>query len=431
MSRRPEHAIYPEAIPRDAPPSAWRVEDDPYGSVDLVAGRVRAPLSGFACPCGQDHAAGIRWHEQGHVAFTPANWHALARTQGIPIPLIEAVEDARVGARLDGAGIARPPAYCPDLLARQMPQMLMAGDLSQIALALCGAWHHPESRRVAEDWLSHVDAGSEPARFALYARGLLRSELTHDPEDPDFTGEITFAMSLSVARHMLQAQESFSLEMRQRQPGDGRKPGEAGRWMPMTIQEPALTHPARRGVQRRWTSRDEGVLPSAIHRLAVDGRIFKQSAHRPERLALLVDCSGSMLWDEADLRRLLDQSPASTVALYASQPNQHGYLRVVARNGRRVADGAMALDRFPMGGANGCDGPALRWLGSQRGRRVWLSDGHVNGLDGNHAALIADTDHWVRAGRVMRVPDVETALAVAMGRVSHRPGWAVSDDDDD
>src|SRR5262249_57387194 len=85
--------------------------------------------------------------------------------------------------------------------------------------------------------------------------------------------------------------------------------------------------------------------------------------------AVLIDDSGSMHWNEEKFYELVRQIPAGTIAAYSGEGGT-GVLRILAKDGRMVAP---ELISTPYGG-NEVDGPALRWLAQQRGRKGWGSD---------------------------------------------------------
>jgi hypothetical protein len=185
----------------------------------------------------------------------------------------------------------------------------------------------------------------------------------------------------------------------------------------MDIEHVPLSKPARAYPSRKHTAREEGVIPSAMHRFATDGRIFKQPAHRPEPLTVLVDCSGSMSWDHEQLQELLDKVPATTVALYSGNGHQ-GKLRIVAEKGKKCEDRYVGQ---PMGGSNTIDGIALRWLAKHKGKKLWVSDGYVNGLGGSDYTLHKDAAAVVLKHKIMRVRHHPEAMEVISRRRPFKP----------
>jgi len=94
---------------------------------------------------------------------------------------------------------------------------------------------------------------------------------------------------------------------------------------------------------------------------------------------ILLDHSGSMSINEAQLQQLLHRSPLATIAAYSGGDYVDtdgwaaGHLTILAKEGRYAAKSV-----WPMfAGGNVVDGPALRWLAKQARPRVWISDGEV------------------------------------------------------
>ncbi|HKB15187.1 MAG TPA: hypothetical protein VKF62_03935, partial [Planctomycetota bacterium] len=133
---------------------------------------------------------------------------------------------------------------------------------------------------------------------------------------------------------------------------------------------------------------EEGLEFRFPHRLLLDRRVF---ARRRRLLggSVLVDASASMKLEPKDLLAIVAAAPGAEVACYEGTAEGWGVVRVLARDGRRVAD---SLVDPPLGkGANVIDGPALRWLATRRRPRIWVSDGHVRGV-GDRAAVELDLD---------------------------------------
>lgn len=81
-------------------------------------------------------------------------------------------------------------------------------------------------------------------------------------------------------------------------------------------------------------------------------------------------------------------------------------MRILASGGRRVADSFVAC---PSRGENCIDGPVLAWLATQKGPRLWISDGVVVGAGGDRSPEhVADANRLLKAGRIFRVekPDL-------------------------
>lgn len=123
--------------------------------------------------------------------------------------------------------------------------------------------------------------------------------------------------------------------------------------------------------------RDEGATPTAPYRLILDGRIFCRR-QRVKGGTVLIDNSGSMSFSSDDLERIVTTAPGAVVAAYSGYRSS-GELAIVAERGRMASK--HDLDAVERHGGNVIDGPALRWLASMPGPRVWVSDGFVTGCD--------------------------------------------------
>jgi hypothetical protein len=140
-----------------------------------------------------------------------------------------------------------------------------------------------------------------------------------------------------------------------------------------------------------------------------DGRAFGARRRAPAG-AMLVDCSGSMSLQQADLERAVATAPAMIVALYGSLPDDldAGRLVIVAADGRMTD---VAAARAGLGIGNVVDVPALRWLCRQSAPRVWISDGGVTGVgDKMGQNLTQEAADLVRDGRVRRVRSIAEYL---------------------
>jgi hypothetical protein len=127
-------------------------------------------------------------------------------------------------------------------------------------------------------------------------------------------------------------------------------------------------------------------------------RIFTRKT-RALGAVIVVDCSGSMAWNDADLAEVIDLTAGATVLCYstgytADHDNPNAW--IVAKNNARVRH----LPEFP--GGNGCDGPALAYAvrvlrqGSAH-PVVWVSDQRVTGKGDTYSpTLRRETDALVR-----------------------------------
>ena len=118
-------------------------------------------------------------------------------------------------------------------------------------------------------------------------------------------------------------------------------------------------------------------------RWVIDRKAFRKRRPLGNAGALLIDSSGSMHLSVEHIERIMKVSPTVTMAKYQCNMTQkdydngvkqghHGKLCILAKGGKRIS--ALELDRYTVGGVNGCDLPALEWLAKQNGPRFWISD---------------------------------------------------------
>jgi hypothetical protein len=180
----------------------------------------------------------------------------------------------------------------------------------------------------------------------------------------------------------------------------------------LRIVQPKLSIPLRPGRGGRgWRAGREGSVVRYLARWPVDRAVFRRRARR-QGATLLVDNSGSMALEIADLDRLLLATPQGTrVAIYSGS-GASGELRIVADGGRRATASQLAR----AGRGNVVDLPALEWLAKQPLPRLWVSDGIVTGVgDRGSEALRRRCMALCRRGRIRRVAKLEEATSLLRG----------------
>lgn len=174
-------------------------------------------------------------------------------------------------------------------------------------------------------------------------------------------------------------------------------------WIIPEVVEPELTVRQVAG-NRAVTSADSGtsIRWSNLHRISTDGRVFARKTRRPGTLqkgTVLIDVSGSMNIETADIAALVERLPQATIAIYSGD-GKRAWIVVVAKNGRRVAD--IDGPDVPRNGGNTCDGPALLWLSRQDSPRIWICDGFVTGR-GDNFIDPAECAAIMQAGQILQV----------------------------
>jgi hypothetical protein len=180
-------------------------------------------------------------------------------------------------------------------------------------------------------------------------------------------------------------------------------------WGAMTIHEPRLTHKLplhKRPAGKKAT--DMGIAPVNIHRLLIDGKCFSKKKRLPSA-TMLIDASGSMSWSDEQLRAIIEAVPATTIATYSGDGFQ-GELWIIAKDGKWVPD-----TKSP-GGGNDVDLPAIEWLATQPGPRIWVTDGIVIPVKGPHVLAKIECAKFAQENDINMVPDMRAAEAVFQGR---------------
>ncbi len=187
-----------------------------------------------------------------------------------------------------------------------------------------------------------------------------------------------------------------------------------GRWAAMVLSDVTLEGRAKGVHSRKPRASDIGRVPRNISRLLFDPqkRIF---GHRRRDLGgvVLIDQSGSMHLDHADLWNIIQMAPGATIIGYShipgttDQPN----VWVMAEKGRVVKEADM-----PYGGSGNCvDGPALAFAATKRRNAsdpfVWVCDGLVTDLhDQYRDNLTLEAIDMARSFGTHMCNDIDTAL---------------------
>jgi len=370
-------------------------------------------------------------HESGHVAWSPTN---AARVE-FDFRLLMGVEDARVNLGLAGLGL---PVVL-DLESHAQVVHLLAQDAkSQDGLALFVRAIASLGTSVEEALEEQLLASPGPLGPLVVARMVrTRAELeaarlcTHGPVAP-------YALGVSIARELARELRALGL-LDVRHAGRSRAPrgccighGDDGLVAPAGDEPsrgglPGDEHAAVQsgrlelkaaplGVALRhgraggpgWRASSEGSVVRYLARWPVDRAVFRRRA-RCSGGTLLVDTSGSMSLEVADLDRLLLATPlGARVAIYSGS-GEVGELRIVADGERRAASDHLA--RY--GSGNVVDLPALEWLAKQPEPRLWVSDGNVTGVgDKGSEALKQRCAALCRRARIRRVQKIEEAAAL-------------------
>ncbi|MEN8160085.1 MAG: hypothetical protein ABFS41_08445 [Myxococcota bacterium] len=426
------HLPYPELVEPEPASEPYRIRDslaEPLptsGMVDLTRRLMWVPFD--------VGARATTRHECGHVAWSPRR---PARVRFDPRVLMS-MEDARINLGLAGLGI--PVDLDPEAHAHVV--MLLAQDAKRgdgfalFARAIASLGTNVESALEAQllatpgpygplvvAWMGRARVELEAARrvargpVAPYARGVaLARELARELR----------ALGLLDARQQARTRFPAGCCVHVGEPGGGLlgKHGRRGRGDRVEDErgavEPGRMHvrkaplnvslrPGRAG--QAWRAATEGSVVRYLSRWPVDGAVFRRRARRGGG-TVLVDTSGSMSLDVADLERLLMATPSGVrVAIYSGRGDE-GELRIVADGGRRAV--RAHLERF--GNGNVVDLPALEWLASQSRPRIHCGDFQVTGCgDRGSAALRERCLAVCRRAGIRRVKTIDEAVAQLRG----------------
>jgi hypothetical protein len=152
---------------------------------------------------------------------------------------------------------------------------------------------------------------------------------------------------------------------------------------------------AIREITRR--SSDTGVVPKKMYRLTTDRKVFNVKSTTLGG-SLMIDFSGSMSWNEQDVREVIDLLPAANIAGYTGYGYKiddcDGMIEIIAKDGKL---NTKAIDNLYEHGYNSVDLQALKWLAEQPEPRIWISDQQVVGVgsDGSSKNLPLTLRHEI------------------------------------
>jgi len=351
-------------------------------------------------PLGTDiRERAVRLHEMMHVKITePWAIQQAAKEHDLPEDILQNCEDARVHGNLRRVGFSDEMKAMKGVISDfEIDQMAKHGQLIQVAALGAAMMGTGESMR-----LQVAVEPDEDKKYAFHAGKRIAFQAMHEPSElPEFERSIALCKKLvelfgdpgrpeePSMTDVLPVKRIYALtdKKENKDPlepiikgGTDKPHEEADTWSSMEIIEPPLTVklPQQMRVKSRKIPDATGRRLRRIGRLYHDGRVFARKQRKPGGGAVLIDVSGSMKLEAEDVLRLVEKYPGGVIATYCSKNDDyggHGWLTVIARNGRRCEDHLMA----PLGGGNGVDGPALDWIAKHPGPRFWISDAAVHG----------------------------------------------------
>jgi len=175
-------------------------------------------------------------------------------------------------------------------------------------------------------------------------------------------------------------------------------------WGEMEVVTPPCTITLTNKLRQGYTqvAKEYGQTPNKLQRYCVDRKVFsrKQKVYGG---TILIDASGSMDFDGDDILAIMSELPAVTIAMYNGF-SKKGYVRIIARNGRRVTDDYLEQHS---GYGNVIDLPALQWLGRQEPKRLWVSDMYVVPTDGTSRKALDECLEVVNKYNITRLADID------------------------
>lgn len=191
--------------------------------------------------------------------------------------------------------------------------------------------------------------------------------------------------------------------------------------LPLTVEVSGYMRRKRKGMQygRRVT------YPS---RLLTDPerRVFGHKV-KVKGGIVVVDISGSMSLNDADLNAIVEAAPAAVVLAYSECGDDEPNAWILANRGWRVKEiGGIG------GSGNGVDGTALTWAIRHRKHGediIWISDGQVTGVYGNQPShLYIMCAKLIKKHRIIMIPSVQEAVKMfKANKVINKPAGPIRD----
>lgn len=416
----------------------WTVKEGNYPAMidrrllETEGGIMQVPLDDSLA------ARKLRLHEQAHVAWTPNV--DLNNVPDVDPKSLNATEDARVIHLMNRRNGDWRKVNAGELMLSAQQVRDYEAAFSRLGVRMRGGEEVPGEKVMPLVQAARLVAAAQGYYESRLFEGWTASngldfvnEVVHDmhyrhiggKENPTFEDATAYAQELQQHFDNLEQlirdakdaldeadmPEQFKHKMKEL-PADQLedKPGwDNDQWGEMEIQNVPLPLKLRGDPSRKTRATDMGAVPRYLHRLPVDQRVFgRRRKHRRFQGTLLIDLSGSMSLSPEQVEEILQRWPAVTIGTYSGYGNGKGVLRIIAKKGRRCDHEYLGC---PAGGTNEVDGPALDWLGKQRGPRVWISDGYVSGAGENFQPWFwLDAARKVNRHKIKRIEDVQDLL---------------------
>ncbi len=420
-------SVYPEiaAARGDVEASAWRIERGSRrrgdASCDLRGRVLRVPL-------GPDTSARVvRAHELIHARVSPAV--AAALPAGVGPRALECAEEFRVNTI--AARLGFPVEELVDGSERHGGEHLaQAGEWDEALcfwLAVLGTGaergYLAGIRRHEPDWASALRAVRTRVLGIVKNRGpaeLGSTSLGGEGLPRGYT-EVTVPVARLVSALLGQPPgggEEGRRRVRERLRASPSRLVATGSFANLVLSPDLPARSRHAPGSPRWRPSVEGVALRYPSRLLVDDQRRAFARRAPGRGGVVVlDQSGSMDLQPAQLADLVAQAPGSWVLGYSHRPGDDG----TTPNAWILAGPRHQVVVPPRGHVgNGVDGPALAWALHRRRPGepvVWVTDGQVtDSNDFASAHLAAECARLVRTRRIVLVRDLDEAGDVLRGR---------------
>jgi hypothetical protein len=379
---------YPDLADPRRDAKRYVVSEGTMPQVDRTTRRMEVPFRRGPCKdCGIDHGRAQQIHEMAHAKWSPLYPLKSAARAKVSVESYKVAEDFRIETLVaQRAGLQVDHPLCLSHQIEMLQHFIEAGAWYKAGCILAAG-----GTRFMHELLNRSDGSDSGLEFvptwianAIY-RGLeaARANLANAAE---------LARVLDSLRSASEGGD-----------GNGTKTPEIqkskdGLWYPPRYHEAAMMPSA----SPKRSAHDEGHTPVNVLRGLLDGRIFnrKTNKQRSERIAIAIDQSGSMEPVAEATREFCRKHAHARIILY----NKRNGIRLVATDGK-VARDPSTFEQW--GGGNGVDGPALDWLGLQPGKRFWVSDGGVGGINGSTTAHYKDCANKVRAYGIVQVQSLD------------------------
>ncbi len=434
--RTQQHLPYPELVESEPNDTPYRILDSNHIDGLISNGLTNKQDRQLIVPLDQNGHV-VSNHELAHVKWSPEIWPKVRYHPNIFL----AVEDARVNLGLERIGMPMqvPPSDRVEI-AKLAFQDFQRGDYGMLILRGIASLGTDVEEAIFEP-LAQADPIIRELGNDLRESVRTRLERAADRiEKPVASDRATGKIAKDVAKRL----ESYGLIEKCGltsvaeadgclvcgPPGEGCGDGDGV----LTIDDGARAHTRRersggdvdpgtmkivmaptpqrilgnqRALERKWRPAAEGSVVTAVHRMPIDGAIFRRPI-RHRGGTILIDTSGSMRLSSEEIDRLVRVAGGATMVAMYSGDGDEGELRIIAKDGRRAV--GMHLD--PYGQGNIVDLPALEWLAEQAMPRIWVSDGSVSGCGdrGSKELRLACAD-VKRRGQIERLGKVDDAIA--------------------